>query len=49
VIGPVGLGFLVDHGNYQIAALVTAAVMLVTGAAFALVAEETRGPRATRS
>lgn len=46
VIGPVALGLMVDHGNYQVAVVVTALVMLVAVAAFAVGARETRGPRA---
>ncbi len=49
VIGPVTLGFLVDHGNYRVAVIAMAAVMLVAVAAFALVGRETRGPRAQAS
>ncbi|MGW5365585.1 MFS transporter [Actinopolymorpha pittospori] len=46
VIGPIGLGWLVDHTGYQAAVLTLAGVMLAATVIFATVARETVGPRA---
>ena len=48
VVGPIGLGLLVDHAGHQAAVLTLAAVMLAVVVTFASTARETVGPHAAR-
>lgn len=41
IVGPISLGWLVDHTGYQMAVVVLAAVIMTTILVFAFVARET--------